>query len=1607
MKHNLQFLLILAICFCSFNATFSQQITIDNSISVQDLVQNNLANDCVEISNIDSPVNGSVDGLTSYGAFNRGNSSFPLESGIIISTGNAASGANTTISTDLSEGSQNWGTDPDIEAALGVSNTLNATVIEFDFVALSDVIQFNYLMASEEYYANYPCNSSDGFAFLIRESTSTGPYQNIARVPGTNDPVTISNIHEEILNICSASNESYFQGYNTGNTNYNGKTTVMTAASAVTPNVQYHVKLIVADQANDPEYDTAVFIEASTFSSLDLGEDINTCSGNVTLNGNINNPEATYAWFQDGVEIIGETSPTLTTSVSGLYQVQISIDGLNCTITDEVNVTIDTELMANYIPPYQLCDDNGDGEETFNLSSKNSDVENAIPNLPANYSINYYELENDARNNPSNNISGPITSASQTIYVRVEDTDMGCLIYGSFELEVNEIPAITQPSTLEVCDNDGTPDSRTEIDLRVKDDEITGGQNNLVVTFHYSSNHAASGFNAIPPPYRNTNTIETLYVRVTNTITGCVNTTTLNIELTNGNTGIVRDTQYIDACDPDHDGFATFDLTSVIDNILNGETNFLPPTYHTSEADAESGTNPIPNPTAYNNTTPEQETIYVRLEDSTTGCYAIIPIEAHTNILLTGTDLSDFALCDEEDSNGFIDFDLITVQGYIANDLPYNISVTYYDNQNDLDNRTNPIDKTALYPVSTTEPKTLYIEIDKGDCTDVSEIILRVNPILLFNPQDPLPYCDTDSDGTTTVYLPSFNDNVTGGNTDFGVRYFASEADAIENLSTLPDNYDVTNSETIWARIEHMETGCRTYNSFDITIIPAPEATAPNPIIICDADSDGFSNVVLENVIDEVVSDRTGLTIEFYASINEAENNQNPLNKNAYNAQTQTLYVRVDNTQCYNIQPLEITVNTLPQIPTITPYKICEDDGNQLEDFILSDKDAEILNGQSGKEVFYFEDSTYTTLIDKNSPYSSSGSQTIYIRVENILDPNCFSTATFTLEVAQNPTYNTNFTDFPPVCQSIQRDYTFDLDSKRQEIAQGSPDDLNINFYLSTSDAINDSNALPDLFTYDALQGQFYVRIENTNNSCVVYDEVRFITFPTPYIASAQIAPVCDTDYDGSYFVDLNTAIFDIENVRFSDVSISFFEDEELNTPIANAQITNYPVTNSKTIYVKAEITQTQCDHVAPLELQINLPPATNNIDTIYICDNDTNTYDLSQVDEMLVDNTNQVSISYYNSQNDASNNINPVGPIYNYTSNLHTLFARVTDNNNGCPIITSFNLQINQNPIANTPPDLVNCDDDFDGYYEFDLDENKDIILGGQDPSQFNVYYYNYDIKNAIEDTNRLSNFHAAVNGETIFVRVENNNSGCYNLTQFRTIVNPLPIIPIDDIEPLCLNDLPLTISAETGNFGDSYLWDNGNTSPENLFNESDLGEHWVQVTTPYDCRYTKFFSLIESEAATINFTTKVDFADPNSITVNISGIGDYVYILDNGEPQQSNVFENVAFGVHQVTIRDLNGCNDVTTEVVVIDVPKFFTPNNDGIFDTWHIVGIEELPGTVVYIHDRYGKLLKTLPVTSRGWDGTFNGANMPSDDYWFVAQVIQDGNAFEVKGHFSLKR
>ncbi|PTX58934.1 gliding motility-associated-like protein [Kordia periserrulae] len=1605
------FLTLFAIC--AYQIVSAQQVTTNESFTLQQLVEQ-LVQGCVEISNVSSTINGNIDGFNSYAAFSQSGSNFPFANGLVLTTGRASEAGNGLDPIPLNSGTTNWGTDPDMEAVLGVNNTLNATSIEFDFIAVTNQISFNYLLASEEYAEDFPCRFSDSFAFLIRPTGSTAPYTNIAVVPGTNIPVSTSVIHDEIVGFCPAENEEYFEGYNLGDTNYNGRTTVLTATATLIPNQQYHIKLVLAD-GTDQNADSAIFIEGNSFNAtVDLGLDITTCANSYLLNADIGNPLATYQWFRNGVPIPGSINTTHDAVLTGSYRVEITIPvgTETCVIEDTVQVTLNTPQTIEPLTDYELCDNTGnDGVESFDLTIKEPEILAEVP--PGNYTISYYPSQNDAENetNPfATTISN--TTSPQEVFVRVWDNDNGCLSFTSFNLVVNELPQINTPTPIDICDDNS--DGISQINLTIRNDEITGMNPVYGVTYHNSQSDADNNINPIIGDYTNSAANNTVFVRVVNTETGCVNQTTLEVNVGVAPMLTFPDRNLVDACDPEHDGFASFDLTEIINNTTVGLTG-VTITVHTSLDDATTGANPIPDVTAFNNTNPEEQSLYIRVVDDATGCFAISPFTVHTNALLTATNILDINRCDDASNDGIFNFDFQTITASIQNSLSF-VQIEYFLSEDDRDNNVNAIDITVPF-ANTENPQEIFIrltDVDTG-CEDIASFNLVVNPFTPAPNIGTLTTCDTNSDEIVNIDLQTFTPDIVGTNTDFDVIYFLSASDANFAVNAVTDPIiNTSNPQEIFFRFRNSNTGCFDIGSFMMEVLPAPDVNTPNTILICD-DTDGIADVDLTQSLPEIITDLTNIDISYHSTLSGVFNDSDIItNPTAYSTGTTSAYVRVENatTGCFARVELPIIVNTVPVVTATDIYQLCETDTDETENFIMETRDDEILNGQTDMTVFYYPTAQdaldKTNEIDKTAPYANqTNPQTIHVRIENDTDPDCFAVSEFVIQVSPAPIYNDPTDVF--VCDDISNDgeSTFDLSITRNEIAAGISQNLTISFYTTLADAENNTNPIPDTFTNTVNPQAIYARISN-DSECITVADFALNVIQVPEANPAPDVTVCDVDYDGQVVFDLTEAEFSILNIRQDNVVITYHEtqDDADNGANAIANPTNYTNSNNpQPIFVRLFNTISGCYVIVPFTLNVNLPPLMNNVPTATFCDAEVpGTVDLNQIEEIIIDDSTGITISYYNSAAEADSDTNALPDIYTYMSNPETIFVRAEDDVTGCYFVQSIDITMIPNPIANPVSDMEACiDDNANTTQTFDFSTQTATILGAQNPGLFTVSYH-VSIEDAQNDVNPLPPLYNAFNEQNIYVRVENNQTGCFATTSFMTIVHPLPVINLPEDITLCLNDLPLTVSA--GNtIGNSYLWSTGEITPS--IDIITTGTYSVTVTSPFGCVATDSFDVNESELATIVEVDVVNFSENNVITVTASGNGDYVYSLDGGTPQTSNVFEYVGPGYHVVTVADINGCGEVSEEVVVIDYIKFVTPNNDGYNDTWHIIGIETLPNSVVYIFDRYGKLLKTLRATDPGWDGTYRGRRMPSSDYWFLAEIKDGPDSFDVKGHFTLKR
>ncbi|MBC2845687.1 DUF7619 domain-containing protein [Winogradskyella flava] len=321
-----------------------QSISVDQTqFTVEELVQNVLiGNDCSQISNISYSTGSSFDGFepNGIGYFTYGGNDFPFSEGLLLSTGNAAEAEGPNDGVIASDGSNIWPGDTDLDSELGI-NSNNATSIEFDFVPVVNQINFDFLMASEEYDgAGFECSFSDAFAFLLTDAM--GNTTNLALIPGTDLPITVTNIHNA-SDSCPEANSQYFGGYTADNSplmRYNGRTVSFSAQAQVNIGETYHIKLVVADDV-DSIYDTAVFLKAGSFDIGGICEDIGLISlrafNDVNTNGdfdtgesNFTNGSFTYEKNNDGViNVVNSSSGSFTivsTDENDTYDISFSVN---------------------------------------------------------------------------------------------------------------------------------------------------------------------------------------------------------------------------------------------------------------------------------------------------------------------------------------------------------------------------------------------------------------------------------------------------------------------------------------------------------------------------------------------------------------------------------------------------------------------------------------------------------------------------------------------------------------------------------------------------------------------------------------------------------------------------------------------------------------------------------------------------------------------------------------------------------------------------------------------------------------------------------------------------------------------------------------------------------------------------------------------------------------------------------------------------------------------------------------------------------------------------------------------------------------------------------
>ncbi|WP_223035052.1 T9SS type B sorting domain-containing protein [Hanstruepera marina] len=340
-----------------------------------------------------------------------------------------------------------------------------------------------------------------------------------------------------------------------------------------------------------------------------------------------------------------------------------------------------------------------------------------------------------------------------------------------------------------------------------------------------------------------------------------------------------------------------------------------------------------------------------------------------------------------------------------------------------------------------------------------------------------------------------------------------------------------------------------------------------------------------------------------------------------------------------------------------------------------------------------------------------------------------------------------------------------------------------------------------------------------------------------------------------------------------------------------------------------------------------------------------------------------------------------------------------------GCYIIHNFDV-IEPAPVilgivANSIVPEV-CDGDLNA--EFSID-----ISGGTLP--YSVSLDSYDGPYSTGAPNQTQFDFSGLSGgdHTVFVR---DGQGCESEWNI-SLPESVAIEPTVVVEYNCLNNMPgntVTVLVGDGLNPDDldYSLNGGPYQMSNVFTDVPAGtDHFIDVRHTNGCvQSTEFFTIEAVEPLTL----VLNEGDINEfIAVATGGTGDYEFTL-NGENQGgNNTFVISETGTYVVVVTDSSGCTataSIFLEYVDICIPNYFTPNGDGVADTWAPGCVTGYPNLQFSIFDRYGRKIVTLNVGEK-WDGKYGGKELPTGDYWYVVNLNSSNDNRDFVGNFTLYR
>src|SRR5690606_4867478 len=533
-----------------------------------------------------------------------------------------------------------------------------------------------------------------------------------------------------------------------------------------------------------------------------------------------------------------------------------------------------------------------------------------------------------------------------TIFVRITNDATGCYTVTVVSLVLDPMPFVANPlPTFSKCDVNG--DGFEVFELGTLIPGIIGVQQGLDVTFHYTSADAHSGAPALPLNYQNvTPNVQTIHVRVTNATTGCYVVSTMDLRVQANPVLNIPDEPYV-ICSSS--GFGTINLTLYGQELINATGNLLLFDFYETESNALNDVSPIATPNAYNNLTPANSIVWIRVENPQTGCFSVYPLEFQLVVppalpqSLPTIEVCD-TLADLQDGLSTIDLtqqDAILLAAQSTGDATDYV-IRYYTSEALAQTGANWIANPTTYQ-NTANPQTIWVRIEHANqpesCNRIMSFTIKVNLPTAINQPTPIVKCDDNlpNDGQSVFDLTIREPQILPAQaTDTEIKYYLSLQDAQNDINeiTNPSSYtNISNPQTIHIAVTN-QWGCKSYTTLTIRVLPLPNiSTLPAVLEACEnpALGAGMAMFNLED-IESSLGNFGDYDYEYFTTEDAAianEENTEIATPDQHLSSSTVIYVRITTKPsnvaeaCFIIVPIELRVNPAPVVGPMTPLLAC------------------------------------------------------------------------------------------------------------------------------------------------------------------------------------------------------------------------------------------------------------------------------------------------------------------------------------------------------------------------------------------------------------------------------------------------------------------------------------------------------------------------------------------------------------------------------------------------------------------------------------------------------------------------------------------------------------